>query len=235
MQLSGKSIIVTGGNRGIGLEITRQLLYRGNNIVATTRQPKEASELDQLRALHSNRLTVTELDVSNPQSIQSWAAELKNIHKHFDLVINNAGVIRRTGIEDVTPSDMLDCFTTNTIGPLLVVQQLKKQGLIGHPGTVIAQVSSKMGSIGGYPKGGNYAYKASKSALNVVTKSLSIDLAGEGITCTMLHPGYVKTGMTGGAGDIGVEESAAGMLAVLESSLPLNGRWYDYTGRELPW
>ncbi|KAF8061359.1 gghA [Scenedesmus sp. PABB004] len=131
---------------------------------------------------------------------------------------------------------MIAAFKTNTIGPLLVVQQLLKAGLLGGPGgrSVVANVTSKVGSVDDNRGGGGYAYRASKSALNIVNKSMSIDLSGEGVTAVLLHPGYVRTAMTDGSGLIDADTSVAGMLSVLESDRPLNGGWWDYKGEVVP-
>jgi len=134
---------------------------------------------------------------------------------------------------------MLEVFQTNAIGPLLTVQQLRKHALLGGSkgSTIIANVTSKVGSVADNGSGGGYAYRSSKSALNIITKSLSIDLASEHIISTLLHPGYVKTDMTNGNGLITKEQSVAGMLAVLENHTEeeLQGSWRDYKNEEIPW
>jgi NAD(P)-dependent dehydrogenase (short-subunit alcohol dehydrogenase family) len=157
-----------------------------------------------------------------------------------DILINNAGVYGgRINLDTVTTQDMQDVFQVNTIGPLLTIQQLHKKNLLGgaNKPTLIANVSSKVGSIDDNKSGGGYAYRASKCALNIVTKSLSIDLASENIVATLLHPGYVQTDMTQGGGIINAEQSVSGMLSVLEkhSEEELQGRFRDYKNEEIPW
>uniref|UniRef100_A0A383VPJ6 Short-chain dehydrogenase/reductase SDR n=1 Tax=Tetradesmus obliquus TaxID=3088 RepID=A0A383VPJ6_TETOB len=238
--LQGKQVVVTGASQGLGLEFTKQLLDKGNTVVAAVRNPS-AGLLQLEQAAPEGRLHVTQLDVSSTASITRWAGGLRDNCRglrHVDVLINNAGVYgSKVDLKTVTEQDMIACFKVNTIGPLVVVQQLLAAGLIGGFGgkTLIANVSSKVGSVDDNRGGGGYPYRASKSALNIVNKSMSIDLAGDGVTCVLLHPGYVRTNMTGGQGLIDVQESVAGMLGVLESSKPLNGEWYDFKGEKIPW
>ncbi|KAG7669316.1 hypothetical protein Ndes2437B_g05462 [Nannochloris sp. 'desiccata'] len=238
MALAGKVAVVTGANRGIGLELTRQLAAKGNTVYASARKPSEAVELQQLAA--SADVHVTELDVSSPASISAWAADLKTKHdvKHVDLLINNAGILEASSLGNVDAEEMIRLFMTNTVGPLLVTQQLHKQGLLGKPGSIVANMTSKMGSVeDNNGMGGYYSYRASKSALNNVTKSLSLDLSRDGIVALVLHPGFVQTDMVGGAGNISAKTSADGLLNQLESRKPaeLNGRFLGWNGEEIPW
>jgi len=178
---------------------------------------------------------ITELDVSSEDSIQQFAKDLASRIRHVDLLINNAGILVLTGLRDVTAEEMMRLFKINTIGPLLVTQQLFKQGLLGQPGkSIVANMSSKMGSVDDNTSGGSYSYRASKSSLNIVTKSLAMDLGPHDVKCINLHPGWVMTDMTGGAGLIDAKTCAAGLLAVIESNKP-TGSWFDYSGREIPW
>ncbi|PSC75715.1 NADH-dependent fumarate reductase [Micractinium conductrix] len=230
--IAGKTVVVVGGSRGIGAEFVRQFAAKGNRVIATARTPAQAA-----KELEGTKVELTQLDVTSPQSVEQWAAEVQKLAPHIDLLINNAGVYsRRVGFSDVTHDDMLAAFTTNAIGPLMVVQQLHKRGVLGgaRP-TLVANVTSKVGSIDDNKSGGGYAYRASKTALNIINKSLSIDLAGDNITCTLLHPGYVRTDMTGGAGLIDKEESVRGMIGVLESGVELQGTFHDFAGKDIPW
>ncbi|KAL3150943.1 hypothetical protein ABBQ32_000688 [Trebouxia sp. C0010 RCD-2024] len=229
--IKDKVVVVTGANRGLGLEWARQLVSKGNKVIGSCRNPSEAAELQKLGVAH-----IAKLDVADPSSIESWGRDLAGQVDHIDVVINNAGVYgRRVDYATVTADDMLFTYRANTIGPLLIVQQLLKNRLIGKPGSVVGNVTSKVGSVEDNGSGGSYAYRASKSALNNVNKSLSIDLGSEGVTCVLLHPGYVRTDMTGQNGLIDVDESVSGMMSVLESDLPLNGRWYDFKRETIPW
>ncbi|WIA13036.1 hypothetical protein OEZ85_006644 [Tetradesmus obliquus] len=239
MALTCKSVVVTGGSRGIGKGLVEKLLSRQNKVIATTRNPQDASQLQQLAAQHSN-LTITQLDTSQPQSIKDWAASLKQHTSHVDVLINNAGMYgRRLQLAEFEAEDFMTVFQTNAVGPFLVVQQLLKQGLLGPPGSLVVNVSSIMASHGdetvsGITPGG-YAYRASKAALNIINKALLLDLKEQQVQSCCVHPGYVKTDMTGGAGWVDVEESSSGIMRVLEDGRPLNGRWYSYSGDEIPW
>jgi NAD(P)-dependent dehydrogenase (short-subunit alcohol dehydrogenase family) len=198
------------------------------------------------------RLAITSLDVSDENSIGHWAANLSGVEPVarnggvVDVVINNAGTTGTDGytkweLEDMDAQEMMHVFKINTIGPLLVTQQLLKNGVIGDVkkqanGALIGNVTSKVGSVDDNGSGKGYAYRASKAALNIVNKSMSIDLADRNVTCLLLHPGWVRTRMTEGRGLIDADESARGLLAAMESQFgEINGRWYDYKGDEIPW
>lgn len=216
-------------------QLTRQLAAKGNTVYATARKPSEAAELQQLAQTANVHVTAA-LDVSSPASIAAWAADLKTRINHVDLLINNAGILEHTGLRTVDPEEMMRLFQINTMGPLFVTQSLHNQGLLGRPGTsIVANMTSKMGSVEDNGMGGYYSYRASKAALNIINKSLSIDLASEGVTSVLLHPGFVKTEMTGNSGNIDAKTSAAGLLSQLESGKPLQGRWYGWNGEEIPW
>jgi len=241
-EIVGKTALVTGANRGIGLEFTRQLLEAGNTVVACCRHPSAAQDLQQLASKFATKLHITKLDVTDPDDVKSWAAQVKQLVPHVDVCVNNAGVVGENSyskwdLDEMDAEEMLFCYKANTIGPLLVVQQLRRQNLIGKPGgSIVGNVTSKVGSVEDNGSGKGYAYRASKAALNIVNKSMSIDLAAEGIVCVLLHPGWVRTGMTEGRGLISAEESAAGLIQVMEGKAgPLNGNWYDYAFKPIPW
>ncbi|KIZ07283.1 short-chain dehydrogenase/reductase SDR [Monoraphidium neglectum] len=217
------------------LQFLRQLLApeRRNTCVAAAR--RVSPELKQLQEAHPGRLVLTHVDVADESSISDWAKGLAEQGTKLDVVINNAGVYgpRSQQLDSMTRDIVLDVFTTNALGPLLVVQQLRRQRVLKRP-ALVANVTSKMGSVDDNTSGACYAYRASKSALNIMTKSMAIDLAPEGVTCVLLHPGYVRTPMTGGAGLIDVDASVGGMISVLETR-ELSGRWYAFDGKEIPW
>ena len=204
-------------------------------MIAACRKPQHAS--DRFQNLENVKLT--QLDVSDPQSVQTWAEEVRRLTPHVDMLINNAGIYGpKVHLDDITATDMMNVFAVNAVGPLMVVQQLRKQGVMGGSSpTLVANVTSKVGSITDNTSGGRYAYRASKNALNIITKSLSIDLADENVTCTLLHPGWVQTDMTEGKGLITPGESVAGMLNVLlqKERHELQGMWYDYKNESIPW
>eukprot|EP01025_Chloroclados_australasicus_P047997 TRINITY_DN5426_c0_g2_i1.p1 TRINITY_DN5426_c0_g2~~TRINITY_DN5426_c0_g2_i1.p1 ORF type:complete len:236 (+),score=22.76 TRINITY_DN5426_c0_g2_i1:52-759(+) len=230
--LHNKVVVVTGANRGLGLEWCRQLLQKNNKVIGCVRNPQSADKLQSLQG----EIQITQLDTSDEQSIKDWAASLKNQVQHVDVVINNAGIVgERQPFGSVSSKGMLDAFTTNTLGPVMVSQHLFTNKLIGMPSSLIVNVTSKMGSIDDNGSGGSYTYRASKSALNIINKSMSIDLAEYGITSVLLHPGWVMTDMTQNRGLITAEQSVAGMMDVLQSDRELNGCWYDYAGKPIQW
>ena len=241
--LRGVRAVVTGGNRGIGRALVEALLAREDTqVVATCRDPDraEGGSLAGLLQTFPGRLSLSELDVASPESIGRWAGEGVG-PGHVDVLINNAGVYGLKGhttrmeVEDVTEEEMLFCFKTNCVGPLLVTQQLLAAGKLGGAApSLVGNVTSKVGSIADNGSGGGYAYRASKAAMNVVNKSLSIDLLERNVESVLLHPGWVQTDMTRGSGLITAQDSAEGMLKILETP-GMNGRWFDYKGEEVPW
>mmetsp|Transcript_13392 Transcript_13392/g.35997 ORF Transcript_13392/g.35997 Transcript_13392/m.35997 type:complete len:330 (-) Transcript_13392:1437-2426(-) len=241
IKLMGKTVVVTGTNRGIGLEFVKQLAEKGNKVIATVRSEARATALKELRNGFPEFIQITELDVADARAIALWASLLGKTGVQVDVLINNAGVVGTDGynkwtIEDTDPEEMMYCFSANAIGPVVVVQQLLKRNIFGR-GALIANVSSKVGSVSDNQSGRGYAYRASKAALNVVTKSLHVDLTPRGMTCTLLHPGWVITDMTEQNGLITTAESVAGMLGVLESKSrsQLGGQWHDYAAKPIPW
>lgn len=175
-------------------------------------------------------LIKTDLDVADEKSIDAWQSQMQAMKwlKKVDVVVNNAGVLIYKGIESVSADAMLTCFKVNTMGPLLVTQALLKAGLIGKAGStsLVATVSSKVGSIDDNGSGSGYAYRTSKCGVNMVMKSMWIDLQSQGVTCMILHPGYVRTNMTNGNGFIDVNQSASGLIMAME------GKFVDVTGMD---
>ena len=251
-------VVVTGANRGIGLEFCKQILAKsdGNSVVASCRDPSAATDLTALqKEMGASRLAIVALDVADEKSIAKWAeslASLEPVKAHggsISVVINNAGTTGTDGyskweLQDMTAEEMMHVYRINTIGPMLVTQQLVKRGLVGSvagspsegPVSLVGNVTSKVGSVDDNGSGKGYAYRASKAALNIVNKSMSIDLADRGVWCQLLHPGWVRTRMTEGRGLIDADESAAGLIKAMEGEYgPINGCWYDYKGDEIPW
>lgn len=229
--LTNMTCVVTGGKAGIGLEMTRQLIGKGNRVVVACRgaSGKSAAKLKELqKKVEPGKLLVTELDVAEPSSIDAWATSLRKQVDKVDVVVNNAGVISGfRSLQEVRPEDMMHCFSVNAMGPLFVCQALLKEGLIGgNTETLVGNVTSKVGSIDDNGSGGGYAYRASKCALNMISKSMWIDLEPKNITTMLLHPGWVRTDMTNNGGLINVETSASGLICALE------GKYGDVTGKD---
>lgn len=229
--IANKVTLVTGASRGIGKEFCRQLKAKDNVVIAGCRDPSDMQE-----GLADD---VFKLDVSDQASIQQFAAEVASKYQHLDLVINNAGIYgSRVGFGEMTAETMLDVFRTNAVGPLMLTQALHAESLLGGESeTLLAHITSKMGSVDDNGSGGSYAYRASKSALNIISKSLSIDLEGDNVNSTLLHPGWVITDMVDMRGLITTTQSVEGMLGVLEAKSPaeLRGTWHAFDGKVIPW
>ena len=219
-----KHAVITGANRGIGLELARQLQQRGWRVTALCRRPSPA--LEDLGVT-----VVSGFDVTDPDSIDDLADQLPP--GSVDLLINNAGILEGMDLEHLDLASARRQFEVNALGPLRVTHALL--AALGQ-GSKVGLVTSRMGSIADNTSGGSYGYRMSKAALNAAGKSLAHDLAPRGISVAILHPGYVRTDMTGGSGLIDVEEAAGGLLARLDELTPDNtGTFWHSNGDVLPW
>ncbi len=229
-------VLVTGANRGIGLELVRQLVNRGDRVFAACRQPESASALHALKAQHDAALTIVPLDVSDPASIAASYAEVAQHTHALDVLINNAGLSAgQEPLGTVTQEHLLAAYKVNAAGPLLMVQQYQDMLSAGE-GKKIINLSTGIASIGSRDKGGMYSYTGSKAALNMLTKNLSHDLAPLGILAIVLDPGWVKTDMGGPNAWITPEESVSGILKLMDRlTLADTGKFFHYTGSEIVW
>lgn len=224
----GMTVLVTGANRGIGLEFTTQLKAQGYEVIGTARSPDKAAELKALG------VQVLALDVTEKASVDALAAALAGVE--IDLLINNAGIGGHLGasFQETDFEQIGTTFDVNSIGPMRVTQALLPNVLAGKGKTVV-QISSTMGSIANN-SGSYYGYRASKAALNMLNSSLALELADDGVTAIVMHPGWVKTRMGGAGAQITPQDSVAGMLKVISALTPSDtGRFLDYQGNELPW
>jgi NAD(P)-dependent dehydrogenase (short-subunit alcohol dehydrogenase family) len=217
-------VVITGANRGIGLELARQLHARGWRVTALCRRASPA--------LEDLGVTVVDgFDVTDLVAIEQLATELPA--GSVDLLINNAGILEGMDLQHLDLESARRQFEVNALGPLRLTRALL--GALGQ-GARVGLVTSRMGSIADNTSGGSYGYRMSKAALNAAGKSLAHDLAPEGIAVAILHPGYVRTDMTGGNGLIDVEEAASGLLDRLEALTPDNsGTFWHSNGDILPW
>lgn len=221
------TVVVTGANRGIGYELARQYRERGDDVIAVCRKAT-----DELKGLD---VRVEEgIDVSDPASIRELAGRLDGTA--IDLLINNAGVMIRQSlgeIDDDAVEDMVRQYRVNSIGPLLVTQALLSNL---HEGSKVGIVTSRVGSVADNGTGGSYGYRMSKAAANMAGKSLAVDLDEQGIAVALLHPGFVKTEMTGNSGYIEADEAAEGLIKRMdELDLERTGTFWHSNGEELPW
>jgi NAD(P)-dependent dehydrogenase (short-subunit alcohol dehydrogenase family) len=228
-------VLITGANRGIGLEMARQYASDGWRVYACCRQPERAQALSRLAAGAAGRVSIHPLDVTNAAQIAALPAVLGDAS--LDLLINNAGVYgqddARFGNTDV--SAWLRTFEVNAIAPLKIMEALVESVARSHR-RVMACVSSKMGSMADNRSGGSYVYRSSKAALNAVVTSAAVDLRDRGITVVALNPGWVKTDMGGPNAEITVAESVTALRAVLDRVGPGDsGRFIDVDGTTIPW
>jgi len=218
--------VVTGANRGIGLELARQLRQRGDDVIAVCRTPSDALQSLGVEIIGG-------VDVADPASVKGLAERLDG--RQVDLLINNAGIMKRSSLGDVGEfmETVLAQFRTNSVGPVLVTE-----ALLGNlqSGSKIGIVSSRMGSVADNTSGGSYGYRMSKAAANIAGVSLARDLADRGISVAILHPGYVRTEMTGGDGLVEAQDAAAGLIARLDGLNAGNsGSFWHANGEVLPW
>lgn len=230
-------ILITGSNRGLGLELVHQLAQRGDHIIATCRRPTEAHQLQQLAAAHPSQITILPLDTANPDSIAQAGEAIRKKNDRLDLLINNAG-INPPGVQaldQVTPELLLETLTTNAIGPLMIVKECLPLLRAGKQPRVM-NVSTQIGSFWYKKFGGTYAYSSSKAALNMITRSMAADLKRHGIITITLHPGWVQTDMGGRGAPLSPEESARSLVALADSlKMSDNGKFFKWTGEIHPW
>lgn len=226
--MSGHSIVITGANRGIGLELVRLFRGRGDDVYALCRRSG-----DELEATGAQ--VVDGVDVTDPDSVRAAAGRIDA--ERIDVLLNVAGILTKEGFDQLAEADAIERirrqFEVNALGPLHVTRALAER--LGGGSRVIL-VTSRMGSIGDNDSGGSYGYRMSKAALNAAGKSLALDLAGRDIAVGILHPGFVRTDMTGHSGNVEPAEAAA-MLAqrIDELSTGNTGRFLHANGEELPW
>lgn len=219
-------ILVTGSARGIGLELTRQLLAAGHEVIAVCRDP--GTDLPELGCERIEGVELTH--ASEIERIRLALTERK-----LDALIHNAGLLHREGLGTLREhvADIRAQFETNTLAPLLLTEALLPNL---RSGSKVVFVTSRMGSVADNNSGGYYGYRMSKGALNVAGKSLSIDLRERGIAVALLHPGFVRTGMTGGAGDIDPATAAAQLIERINAlNLSNSGQFWHAKGEVLPW
>jgi len=222
------TVLITGANRGIGLEYARQFAAKGYKVIGTVRDPADAKELSAM----ADR--VEQLDVADAASVAALAQRLQGVP--IDILVNNAGMFDRRDltVDKVDFTVMEQTLAVNTLGPLRVTQALMPNLRAGKRRTIV-NMSSELGSIE-RSSGRWYAYRTSKAALNQITRTMSAELAPEGFICVVLHPGWVRTDMGGAAATYSPQESVAGLVAVIEKLAPAdNGRFYDFRGTAIPW
>lgn len=226
--------LVTGTNRGIGLEFVTQLTERGDTVLATCRDKDRADELLALSE-KNEALEVLQLDVADGDSLQRFPEQLDG--RPIDVFINNAGVYgpKDAPFGKLRQEDWAPVLHINAIAPVLLTQLLLDNLRKGDAGKLV-YITSKMGSIADNSGGGQYIYRSSKAALNAAVKSLAIDLADEDLIVALLHPGWVETDMGGPNALIDTRTSVSGMLELIDGmSAGTSGQFRAYDGKPIPW
>ena len=224
------SVLITGANRGLGLELVRQYAADGWKVMACCRKPKSAKALLAVKG----DVEIRTLDVASPASINRLAKGLKG--KPTDILINNAGIAgRRLRFGKTDPKDFLDIMRVNAVAPLMLTEALIANVAKSKMRKIVA-ITSRMGSIGDHPSGDSFAYRCSKSALNMAMVNSMGEFGKKNIALVLLHPGWVKTDMGGKQAPVAIPDSVAGMRRVIaDLGMETSGRFLNYKGETLPW
>lgn len=228
------SVLITGASRGIGLEFVNQYARAGWRVFATCRNPQAAAALLEAQRQHPDSVSIELLDVGDHAQIESLGSRLKG--ERLDLLINNAaGGERRVHLADVTYESWERSMRVNAYATLKMAQVFLEQVANSRKKTIVT-ISSQMGSLTENDSGKRYAYRVSKAAVNMIVKTLSVDLSDMGILVASLHPGWVKTDMGGPEAPLSIQESVAGLMKVIEGlTRAKSGRFFNYDGAEIPW
>ncbi len=233
-------ILITGANRGLGLELTRQYLERGDQVVAASRQPEAARELQALRRQYPERLILLALDVTDDASIAAAAQAAAQAVEGLEVLINNAGVYQpgvgeAQRLGQLTAADAAETFLVNAVGPLLVTQALLPLLRAGRKGRIVS-ISSGLGSLTWKASGDPYHYSASKAALNMYMRSLAAEVGHQGLTSVIVDPGWMSTGMGGDHATQSPTDSARGIIRLAEQlHAEENGGFVTWQNQPVPW
>jgi NAD(P)-dependent dehydrogenase (short-subunit alcohol dehydrogenase family) len=228
-----KFALVVGASRGIGLGVVQEFLGRGWNVIATARDPAQATALRDLVEIHPGQLAVAGLEMTDPAAVDGFTSQLGDTT--LDVALINAGVSgpEHRNASQATEKEIGALLYTNAVAPVRLARTLASH--IRPRTGILAFTSSIMGSIA-LNGGGHELYRASKAALNSLTRGLAVELRGKNLTVLSLHPGWVATDMGGAGAPVSVDESAAGLVSVIEKQAGKQGhRFLDYTGKELAW
>ncbi|GAB2176835.1 SDR family oxidoreductase [Dongia sp. agr-C8] len=224
------TVLITGANRGIGLELAKQYAGDGWSVIATARDPKQA---DGLKALKGD-IRIEALEVTDEKQIAALAKALKGTA--IDVLLNNAGML--TGYEsfgDTDTKSWLQTLHVNSIAPLKLTEALVEH-VAASQQKKVAAITSGMGSIGTHASTGAYAYRSSKAALNMVMVTAANELRSRGISVAVISPGWVRTDMGGAGAPLDVKQSAAGIRKVIDKlKVGISGQFFNYSGENLPW
>lgn len=230
------TIMITGSNRGLGLEFTRQYAKNGDHVIASCRSPNEASELSSLAAASGDMIRVIALDVCDMNAVQTLAGKLRE--ETIDVLINNAGIYGENfddGLDEVDPERWIEAFRVNTVAPLIVARAVLPH-VTGSAAKKLVFISSKMGSIADDETGGSYIFRSTKAALNMAVKNLSIETREKAVVAVLLHPGWVRTDMGGPQAPLSASDSVSRMRKVIAGlSLMHSGKFLNNAGEKILW
>ncbi len=229
-------IFITGANRGLGLEIVRQYLERGDHVFAAARKFAAVEHYD---GKYKGRLTRVKLDVDHMDDIAAAAQTVRSEVNGLDMLINNAAINPRESgyrsLGSLEPQALEHSLHTNAVAPLMIVQALLDLLKNGTNPKVI-NITSQQGSMQYKTHGGGYAYSISKAALNMATRALAGDLGSQGIITMMIHPGWVQTDMGGGGAPLSAQQSASSLINIIDNLTPKdNGRFFNINGQDHMW
>jgi NAD(P)-dependent dehydrogenase (short-subunit alcohol dehydrogenase family) len=231
-----KTTLITGANRGIGLEFSRQYAADGWRVLACSRYPEKSDALNKLAAQYPELIKMHALDVADHVQIERLAQMLAD--ESIDLLINNAGIYPdsdKSSFGHTDYAEWIQAFRINTMAPLKMAETFATQITRSKQKTIVT-ITSKMGSFADNGGGGSYLYRSSKAALNMVVKSLAIDLKPIGITAVVFHPGWVKTDMGGPNALISAEQSVSGIRQIISRlTIADSGKFFGYDGQVIPW
>jgi NAD(P)-dependent dehydrogenase (short-subunit alcohol dehydrogenase family) len=230
-----QTVLITGANRGLGLEHCRQFLMRGKQVIALARVPNEAAELDALLVQFPSQLKIYRydaLDLSAPERIKQQLDD-----QPIDLMLANAGAngAQRQVFGSVQVESMLQLVQINAIAPLKLAEALI-DNVAASERKQIAFQSSLMGSIGDNASGSHYAYRVAKAALNMIVKTIANDVRSRGVIAVALHPGWVRTRMGGEHAPVALADSVTGQQRQFDAfTLADSGGFFNFDGQALPW
>ncbi|MGK0270376.1 MAG: NAD(P)-dependent dehydrogenase (short-subunit alcohol dehydrogenase family) [Cocleimonas sp.] len=229
------TLLITGANRGLGLELCKQFLQSDWKVIATCRNPESATRLSVLKDKYPELLSVHVLEVSNGDHINELKTQLGETL--IDILFNNAGVYAAESAEfgSTDPVVWLDAFNVNVISPMKMMEVFV-ENVANSDKKIMANMSSKMGSITEASTDGSIAYRSTKSALNMVIARVALDLKEKGIITLALHPGWVRTDMGGANADLSTEESATSLIKIMNNASSKDtGKFFDIDGSIIPW
>jgi NAD(P)-dependent dehydrogenase (short-subunit alcohol dehydrogenase family) len=235
-------VLITGANRGLGLEFTRRYLERGDRVFAGCRRPETVRQLQELKAAHPEGLTIVGMDVGDLDSIRTSHTVVRSQVDGLEMLINNAGVFSVHGsaepkerLGELDFEDAVQVLRLNAVAPLIVAQEYLDLLRAGTKAKIVS-ISSGYGSISANTEGFPYYYSASKAAMNMYMRSLAAETKRWGITTVLLDPGWVRTDMGGPDAPLSPEEAVDGMIRVIDRLKPSHsGRFLTWQGDEQTW